>query len=319
MHAAAIKKSNTLELTAIVDFNEDIGKKAAARFGVKYYKDTGEMLEAGSFDIADICLPTFLHEQYVLLMAEHKKHVLCEKPFALSSESAGRMAGSCECAGVKFMIAQTLRWKPDLLKIKEYLENGVFGVIHLVSCSRLAQHPNWTTWHRDVKKSGGGLFDLHVHDIDYLYFLFGEVEEVYATGWKSPTGCWNHVISILKFKNGMNAVAEGSFEMTGDFPFSVSYRLTGDKSTVDYRLTAGFNIENTESVNSRLMLFEKDQPPVEVKTDPVDSYQLEIEAFAQAVENDKDVPILPEDSVYVIKIIEALQLSLESGAVVKIQ
>ena len=62
--------------------------------------------------------------------------------------------------------------------------------------------PNWTQWHRDPNKSGGGLFDLHLHDIDFMQYLFGRVKSVYAVGKASETGCWNFVMTTLKFENG---------------------------------------------------------------------------------------------------------------------
>lgn len=313
IHAAAIKKSGRLELAAIVHSHEDAGKKAAEEFGCGFYGDAETMLAKERVDIVDVCLPTALHERYVLLAAEHKKHVLCEKPFALSSEACLRMKAACEQAGVKLMVAQVLRWMPEYVKIKELLDAGRVGDIHMVYSSRLAQHPNWTKWHRDAAVSGGGLFDLHLHEIDYLYSLFGGVDRVDAVGWKSPTGCWNHVISTLRFKNGVKAVSEGSLEMVGDFPFSAAFRITGDQGTVDYRLTAGFNIENLRAASSVLMFFEKDRPPKPVEVEEIDAFQAEIEAFALAVENNKPVPVPPGDSVYVVKIIEALRSSLETG------
>jgi predicted dehydrogenase len=318
MHAAAIKKSAQLDLAAIVHSHKDAGEKAADEYGCVYYGDAETMLTREQPDIVDVCLPTSLHEQYVLLAAKHKKHVVCEKPFALSSEACLRMTEACKQAGVKLMVAQVVRWMPEYLKIKEILDAGSVGDIHMVYSNRLAQHPNWTKWHRDVTISGGGLFDLHLHDIDYLYSLFGEVDTVDAVGWKSPTGCWNHVISTLRFKNSVKAVSEGSLEMVGDFPFSAALRITGDKATVDYRFQAGFNIENLDAASSVLMLCEKGQPAKSLKVEGIDPFQAELEAFALAVENNKAEPILPKDSIYVVKIIEALRDSLETEKIIPV-
>jgi predicted dehydrogenase len=318
-HAAGIKKSSKVKLAALVHSHEDAGKQAAAEYGCPYYASTGEMYANEDIDIVDICLPTFKHEQFTLEAAKNKKHVICEKPFSLSSESASRMIKACENAGVKLMVAQVLRWMPEFSRIRELYEKGAFGKPHMIYANRLAQHPNWSTWHRDPALSGGGLFDLHLHDIDYLYYLFGKVEEVYAVGWKSPTGCWNHVCSSLIFRNGVKAAVEMSFEMTDAFPFSVTFRITGDKATVDYGLAAGFNIENPEAASSRFILYEKGAKPQTIAVANSDAFQAEIEAFADAVEGGKPSPVPPEDSLYVIKIIEALRDSLESGTVRKVE
>ena len=317
VHADAIQKSKTLKLAAFVQREGEKAKTAAEKFGVPCFADAEEMLAKVNPDILDICLPSFYHEEFVCLAAKHKKHVICEKPFSLSSDACSRMVKACADAGVHFMVAQVLRWFPEYMKIKELLPK--LGSLHGVYCTRLAQHPNWTTWHRDPKISGGGLFDLHLHEIDYLYSVFGEVDHVYAAGWKNPTGCWNHVLSTLVFKNGVKVQAEGGSEMIGNYPFSASFRATGDNGTLDYKLSAGFNIENLGAASNKLTFFEKDKEPAAVEWTAGDGFQLELEAYADSVETGKPVPIPPENSVYVIKIIEALQRSLETGKTERIQ
>lgn len=316
MHAGAVKKSGRLELAAFVDSNPEKGAKAASDFGVPCYAGAEEMIAAEQPDILDICLPTAFHEQFVLLGAAHKKHILCEKPFSLSSAACERMARACADAGVKLMVGQVLRWFPEYRKIRELVP--ALGSLHAVYCNRLAQHPDWSAWHRDPAISGGGLFDLHAHDIDFLLSLFGEVDRVFAAGWKSPTGCWNHVLSTLIFKNGLKAAAEGCMEMAGNFPFTSSFRVVGDKGTLDYQLSAGFNIENLEAAGSRLTLYAKDREPEAVSWEQTDSFRDELDDFAKAVEENKTVPILPEESVYCIRIIEALKKSLETAETVHV-
>lgn len=317
MHAHAVKKIMGLELVAFVNRGIQKGEKAAKEFGVSFYTDAEEMIKKENPDILDICLPTSLHEQFTLLGAAYKKHVMCEKPFSLSSASCRRMSKACADAGVKLMVAQVLRWFPEYQKIKELLPK--LGDLHGVSCNRLAQHPNWTTWHRDPSISGGGLFDLHLHDIDFFYSIFGEIDHVYAVGWKSPTGCWNQVMSTLVFKNGVKAFSEACCEMVGDYPFSAAFRAVGDNGTIDYQLSAGFNIENLGAAVSKLTFFEKDKKPKAIDWKACDGFQAELEAFAEAVEKNKSVPINPEESIYCIKIIEALERSLETGKVEKIK
>lgn len=318
LHAATVNRIEGYQLVAVADVNEDAGRKAAAEYNCKYYADAEEMFQKEEIDIVHVCLPTFLHEKYVLLAAQYKKSILCEKPFALSAAAAQRMTDACEKAGVKLMIAQAARWWPEFLEIKKLLKNGVFGDIHMVYCNRLAQHPNWSIWHRDPQKSGGSLFDMNLHNIDYLFDLFGEVASVYAVGWKSPTGCWNHVISSITFQNGIKAVDEGSFEIVGNFPFGIALRMTGDKATIDYKFTAGFNIENLSAATAQTVLFEKGRDPVVLSIAGMDAYEAEIRAFIDCVTYNKPLPIQAADSVKVIKIVEAIEQSLETGKVIVI-
>ena len=316
-HAEAYHNANNAELVALVDVNEETGKKAAEKHNVKYYKDAEQMLKSEEIDIVDICLPTFLHEEYVMLAAKYKKHIICEKPFTLTVESAQRMIDATKQAGVKFMIAQVIRFWPEYAVIKDYFDEDKIGDLKMVYANRLAQHPNWTVWHKDPKKSGGGLFDLHLHDIDYMCYLFGKVESVYAMGWQSETGCWNHVMSNIKFKNGKFAVVEGAFDMTENYPFTMSFRAVGSEGTINYNFVAGFNLENVGGATRNTVYFKNGQEPDVLKIEEYDAYQKEIEYFADCIINDNPIEVVsPEDSKDVLTVIQAIQKSLETGELV---
>ena len=81
----------------------------------------------------------------------------------------------------------------------------------------------------DPEKSGGGLYDLNIHDIDFLYSVLGMPKSVYAVGGRAFR-CWNHISTSLVWEDGTKAVCETSLEMTGNYPFSIEFRGTGDKN-----------------------------------------------------------------------------------------
>lgn len=317
-HATACKNSKLLKLAAICDVNEEAGKKAAKEFGCRYYRDAEEMLTKESAGIVDICLPTFLHEKYVLLAAKHRKNVICEKPITLTLESMDKMIKATKDAGVQFMVAQVIRFWPEYVEIKKLYDQGKFGDIKMVYASRLAQHPNWTEWHKNPKNSGGGLFDLHLHDIDFLRYIFGEAKSVYAVGWKSESGCWNHVTTSVVFKNGVRAVVEGAFDMTEKYPFTMSFRIVGENRTADYKLIAGLNLEDVGGSIREAMLFETGSDPKKIEADTsIDAYQAELEYFARCILEGKQTAEVPlSESKDVLLMILAIQKSLESGEVV---
>lgn len=182
---------------------------------------------------------------------------------------------------------------------------------------RLAQHPNWTTWHRDPSKSGGGLYDMNVHDIDYLYSIFGKPESVYCNGWKSPTGCWNHVCTSLRWKNGTKAVVETSLEMTGNWPFSIEFRATGDKGTIDYSLTAGFNINDEADRGSNLNWYPAgEEASYPIVAEQTDMFAGEVKEFFAAIKENREASVTLEQNRGVLEIIEASIRSLEENTVV---
>jgi len=267
-------------------------------------------------DVVDICVPTFLHEMFACKAAALGKHVLCEKPVTLSLESFDRMCGACKAAGVKFMTGQVVRFGPECQKIRKLIEDGTLGPIHMYSEKRLSQHPAWTTWHRDPEKSGGGLFDLNTHDVDFIYSLFGLPNAVSAVGWKSSTGCWNHVVTTMQWDD-MQAVCETSLEMTGDFPFTVGMRAVGDKGSFEYISSAGANIKEQEALE-RFVFYPEGGHPCPVDTKGTDGFLMEISGFLQAVVEDREVPIPPEQTRDVVRILLATKKSLEERRTVSL-
>ena len=317
LHAKAVKDSDKLNLVALAERNQEVGIKAADDFGCKWFADAEEMLQSEDIDIVDICLPTFLHEEYALLAARYKKHILCEKPVALSVESFDRMTEAANRAGVKMMVAQVVRFWHEYADIKNRYEQGEFGKVKMVYANRLAQHPTWTNWMRNPKMSGGGLYDLHTHDVDYMRYIFGPAESVYAVGYKNDFGCWNHVISSITFKNGVKAVCEGAYEMTENFPFNMYFRITGSDKTAEYQLKAGLNIKDGDQTRQEIIFETGKEPQVYTKEEYPDPYRDEIEYFADCVANGTDPETVPlYQSREVLKMLAAINESLETGKVI---
>jgi predicted dehydrogenase len=315
-HAAAYDKLPGTKLVAVLDADGERAEKLAGPRGARAYTEAETLFAKENVDLVDVCLPTFLHEKYVVMAAEKGKQVLCEKPFALTGEAADRMIAAAEKSKVRLMVAQVLRFWPEYVEIKRRLDRGDLGELQMVYANRLAQHPNWSEWFKDPEKSGGGLFDLHLHDIDVLRYFFGPVETVYALGYKTPGGCYNHVMSSLKFRNGARAVAEGAFQMSEGYPFTMTFRAVGTKGTLEFVLSAGFNLENLGGASSRLVLFENGRKPEIVEVDGTDAYFREIEYFTDCIARGLEHTVVPaRESREVLDIAFALRESMETGEV----
>jgi predicted dehydrogenase len=313
-HVAAYDKLPNAKLVAVVDAAPDRAEKLASAHGARSYTSAAELFAKEEFDLVDICLPTFLHEEHAVMAAKRGKHVLCEKPFALTAEAADNMIGVAKAAGVQIMIAQVLRFWPEYVEIKRRLDRGELGEIQMVYANRLAQHPNWSEWFKDPAKSGGGLFDLHLHDIDVLRWFFGPVKRAYAIGYKSPSGCYNHVTSSLSFKNGARAVAEGAFQMSEGYPFTMTMRVVGTKGSLEFAFSAGFNLEDIGGASSRLACFANGREPELVKVEPGDGYFNEIKYFVDCLDSGKEHQVIPvKESREVLDIAFALRRSMETG------
>ncbi len=313
-HVAAFAALPNTKLVAVCSATLEHAEKLAAPHGARAFTDAERMFAEVDFEMVDICAPTWLHAKFAVMAAKRGKHVLCEKPIALNLADVDAMMAAAKASGVKLMIAQVLRFWPEYVEIKKRLDRGELGEIQMVYANRLAQHPTWGEWFKDPAKSGGGLFDLHLHDIDILRHYFGPVEKVYAIGWKNPAGCWNHVNSSLTFKNGVKAVAEGAFQMSSGYPFTMTMRVVGTKGTLEFALSAGLNLEDLGGASARLLHFSEGRPPEIVKVEQGDGYRNEIAYFVDCVEKGVDPLLMPvAESREVFDLVLALRRSLESG------
>ena len=318
IHAQCYKNLG-VKIEAMADISEDVRKDFAIKYNCKTYKSAEEMLKdiSDNIDIVDICAPTYLHEELILLALKYNKHVICEKPLSINIDFVENIIDKFENNNRYLMTAQVLRFWAEYVKIKEWIEEGVFGNIKLVSAMRLAQHPK-SEWFYNPKKSGGGIFELHIHDIDFLCYLFGDVKEVYANGSKDENESWDFINSSIKFKNGISASAQGIFGITDNYPFTANMKVIGDKATAEYSLSAGVNLDSDGKQSNSLTLYRKGKEPIIENIKSKDAYELELEYFIDCVKNNKKPEIVSLDSIKrTIKTINCLIESLESGNIVK--
>lgn len=318
IHAQCYKNLG-IKIEAMADISEKVRQEFEEKYNCKTYSSAEVMLEnvSDNIDLVDICAPTYLHEELILLALKYNKHIICEKPLSINLNSVDNIISKLESSDRYLMVAQVLRFWMEYVKIKEWFEDGVFGDIKLVSAMRLAQHPK-SEWFYNPKKSGGGIFELHIHDIDFLCYLFGNVKEVYANGSKDENESWDFINSSIKFKNGISASAQGIFGITDNYPFTANMKVIGDKATAEYSLSAGVNLDSDGKQSNSLILYRKGKEPIIENIKSKDAYELELEYFIDCVKNNKKPEIVSLDSIKrTIKTINCLIESLESGNIVK--
>ena len=312
-HGTAYKNIGNTKIFA-AEADQTGAEAYAKEYDCPVYPNMGEALKNEDIDIIDICLPTFLHEEYALEALASGKHVILEKPMALSLESAERIIAAAKSAKGFFMMAQALRFWPEYAKTKQYIDDGALGKISYMNAKRLSQHPNWSPWFRDPSRSGGGLFDLMMHDVDYANYLFGCAKTVYAVGHKSETCAWNDIMASFEFPCGAYAAIESQFDMTKDYPFSMGLRVMGDKGTIDFKFSAGFNLEDRESATNSFVLYTASEAPAQPEFEHPDAYEVELKYFLECVEKgEKPTIITPDSSLDSMRMTDAVLRSLESG------
>ena len=170
----------------LIDINEEIARDSATRFGFEEYgTDWREVVEDPEIDVIDICTPNYAHAEIAIAAAKAGKHILCEKPLALTSEQAKEMYHAARDNHIKTMVAFNYRRTPAVQLAKKYIEEGALGEIldfrgtYLQDWSADPSSP--LSWRFQKELCGSGaLGDIGTHVVDMLRFLVGEFESVNA-------------------------------------------------------------------------------------------------------------------------------------------
>lgn len=235
-HAACYHNLFNAKLVAIVDTDMKKAIELGERYGATAFASLEDMIKNQEVDAVDICLPTFLHREYVIKAAKAGKHILCEKPIALNLIDAEDMIRAAEKAEVKFMVAQVIRFWPEYIKLKEIYDTGRLGKMRSIALTRLSSLPVWSckNWLLDGKKSGSALMDLHIHDTDYLLYILGKPSFLFSRASISSIG-YGHIFTTFSFPGGVTALVEGGWDIYNDaFPFTMTFRAVFDRGVVEF-------------------------------------------------------------------------------------
>ena len=289
-HASAWKLIENAEIKAFIGRNLDKAGEVASKYGAKAYSTLGEALRREEVDIVDICTPTYTHKGFALEAAEAGKHILCEKPIALTLDDADEMIRASEKADVKFMVAHCLRFFAEYAKMRELIKEGAIGEPVISRALRAGPLPTWGTWFSDQSKSGGVAVDLAIHDIDFLRWCYGdEVERVYASIGKLVRRELNmddHALILLRFRKGGIAHVEASWAVPQQYPFTMMMEVAGTKGIIslDNHSTIPVKVIKDDSAQA----YTPDTLPwVQGMPFPIDPYYREIFHFLECVEADK--------------------------------
>jgi predicted dehydrogenase len=285
VHRDAIATLPGVELAGVV--TRDQSKLDAA---VRCYRDLAEALEDPQVDAVDVCLPTDLHEAAAIDALRGGKHVLVEKPMALNGAACARMIEEARQRGRILMVAQVLRFMPAYIALASELRGETPKA---AAFRRRCAKPDWGEWLGDQKRSGGGVFDLLIHDVDLALHLFGAPEAISATGF----GDW--ISARLFYRGGLAVDITGGW-LHPSFPFAMEYTVVTDRATLDYHSSSG-----------RVWSYAAKRPPQDVTLGVVlngpDGYAAEIAYFAECVRNRAEpVRCRPEESAAAVRLTLAM-------------
>jgi predicted dehydrogenase len=270
--------------------------------------DYREMLTWPEVDAVDICLPTPAHVAIAPEALAAGKHVICEKPLARTSADAKVIADAvARYPDLVFMPAMCMRFWAEWEWLKRAVSEERYGKVRSATFRRVGSIP--AGWFRDGKASGGGLLDLHVHDTDFVYHLFGKPRAVFSQGYTGLSGEIDHLVTQYVYDPGKGPAlvsAEGSWTQAEGFGFSMRFTVNFERATADFDLFR----------EGKTLMLAQDGKNEPVETEKHNGYAGELAYFIECVRT-KTQPtrVTAQDGVEGLLIVEAEGRSVRSGRV----
>ena len=219
----------------------------AAELGAEVASDWEAVVAMDGIDAVDVCLPTPLHRPVAEAALAAGKHVLLEKPIALTLDDADAIGDAARANGRVLMVGHVLRYMPEIVELRRLLDTGELGRPLAATALRLSAPPDWNQWMLDPAKSGGVLVDMMVHDFDILNAVLGPAQTVVARAAAD-----NRHFQMLLEHPGGNGAIEGSHAMPGSYPFTANLRVLCEHGVLEHRFVAGAGDQVDEAMQSVL-------------------------------------------------------------------
>ena len=249
------------ELAAVCDMQASRAEEFGRKYGVPYFKNPQDMMKGVELDVVSILTPSGMHAENTLELAPYKKHIIVEKPMALSLADADNMIRACDENGIKLFVVKQNRWNAPIIHLREALNAGRLGKLNLgtvrVRWCRKQDYYDSDGWRGTWGLDGGVIANQASHHIDMLEWMMGPVESVFA---KARTAFVNieaedTCVAVLKFRNGALGVIEAT-TATRPIDLEGSISILGDKGSVE---VAGFAMNEMRHWNFETPLPNDDQ------------------------------------------------------------
>lgn len=210
------KQVSNASLVAVCDIDESKAKAYGQQFNVPWFLDMHEMARNVETDVLVVLTPSGMHPNHVIQLAPYKKHIVVEKPMALTLDDADAMIECCDKNGVKLFVVKQNRFNVPVQKLRRALEQGRFGKLVLgtvrVRWCRPQSYYDLDSWRGTWALDGGVLTNQASHHIDLLEWMMGDVESVFA---KSATALVrieteDTAVATVRFKNGALGIIEAT-------------------------------------------------------------------------------------------------------------
>ncbi len=317
-HAAGFQEVHDLaQVVAVCDTNRENAETLATMFDAQITTDYRDLLRNPEIDLVDVLLPHHLHFPVALEVIASKKHLLLEKPVAVTYKQSLEIYETAKKAGIHFGVAENTRYIPAYLEAEKFIRGGKLGKINLVRTFLPANErmrlSSQDFWGKQLAMGGGALINSGPHTFYLLKWLFGDITELTA---------FTSQIYDVKSEVEDNADVRGKLACGADFVSSFTF-------TAEVPHSERLEVYGT---NGSLIIDQLVNPPVKFYAEPVDfdgtgiegaeydpmgwhyfSIVEEVKDFVRTVCEDKPPTVNPQDCCYAIKVIEKAYESAHNG------
>lgn len=335
-HFPLLSKHPEIEVTAVCDIDVSRAKRAVDVYGLssaKIYEDYKELCQDTNVDVVFVLTPNSLHAEMTILALESGKHVLVEKPMATTGADAKRMAETARRTGKKLTIGHQWRFLRNRLYIKQLVETGMLGDIYYAKANdvRYRGQPYWGQYLSKKGNGGGEMLDGAPHALDLTMWLMDNFKPVsvkgnvmtkmnYAFDGNSFDGeevRWdpNHDVedtgfALITMENGAVIYLEAAWSM--NMLFDDACVLVGTKAGID--MGGPCQVRINQVVNGKQVLTEPQGIQIDSSYTRVTfAGGYELDHFIDAIKNDKEPIVTPEQGVAVTQVLEGIYISSQTG------
>lgn len=311
-HSVNILRNDKLKLVAIVDKDiEGIETKLTSESGnfstgnidadtlkeINKYRSLEDCLENEELDAVHICVHTDLHYALTKQALDAGINVFLEKPMTLDLGQGEELVKMANEKQLNFMVGHVLRFMSPYEKLKNWIDNDTYGKLKFLSLSRFSGVPLWGQWQEKQSSfgsSGGALFDLLIHDIDYVNYLFGTPDQIESSYLPGALSSHDYISAFWTFKDrDIKVKLEGGNTFHSNFPFQAGYMANFDQASVLFTTMKSevIQVANNEEVH-------------EVNAEEGgDGFYNEIAYFYECLDqNQKPEKCMPESALETIRI-----------------
>ena len=324
--------ANNVELVSVMDADIDIAEKVKEKYNAKYAFDNYEaILAQDEIEAVYIASPVFFHKEQAIAAAKAKKHILLEKPVALTTSDAEEIKRVCEENGVKISIGFLMRFHGYHQRIKEIIAEGKIGEI-------VSMRGQFTCWYPDIEgawrqkkalSGGGALVDMGIHVIDLIHYLSGlKTTEVVAFNQTQTFGYEVDDSSavIMKMENGSTAFVDSNFNIP-DAASVAKLEIYGTKGSIVASGTLAQAEVGTVNIliSDDSLAYDANQErneivPLSLEGTPLGNmYTKEVEQFGNSIINDTCPPVSIDSAIFDQKVVEAAYKSGENKVFVPVK